>query len=79
MANDYVVRYGGETFTDRSDYMTEKEAHKFYDKIELTTSTTWKELLYEPLEEPEKQEIVRSDAVKVMDLGICKVAVPERG
>ena len=79
MADDYVVRFGGETFTDRSLYMTKKEATKFYDKLELNTSTTWKELLYEPLEEPEKQVIVRSDSVKVMDLGFCKIAVPERG
>ena len=78
MDNDYVVRFGGETFTDRSNYMTEKEAHKLYDKVKLNTSTTWKELLYEPLEEPEKQEVVRSDAVKVVDLGLCKVVVPER-
>ena len=79
MRYDYVVRFGGETFTNRTDYMTEKEAHKFYDKLELDISTTWKELLHEPLEEAEKQVIVKSDAVKVMDLGICKVAVPERG
>lgn len=79
MENDYVVRYGGENSVGRSDYMTEKEAIKFYDKVELNTSTTWKELLYEPLEEPEVQDVVRSDAVKVLDLGIGKIAVPERG
>ena len=75
---DYVVRYGGESFTQRSLYMTEAEAIKFYAKVELNTSTTWKEMLYEPLEEPEKQAVVRSDAVKVIDLGIGKVAVPVR-
>lgn len=78
MAEDYVVRYGGENSVNRSDYMTEKEANKFYDKLELNTSITWKELLFEPFDESDRQDILRSDTVKVVDLGICKLAVPER-
>lgn len=78
MEEDYVVRYGGETPVGRSDYMTEKEASKFYAKLDLSTSITWKELLHEPLEDLEVQEVIRYECVKVMDLGIGKIAVPER-
>lgn len=81
MNEDYVVRYGNDsTYMDRTDYMCKKEALKAYDKINLgnETSLTWKELLYEPLEEEGKQYIIKSDSVKIVDLGICKIAVPEK-
>jgi hypothetical protein len=74
---DFIVRYGGDNSIDRTDYMTEKEATKFYNKLELDTVTTWKELIQEPLDEPEVQRVVKQDSVKVVDLGIGKIAVPE--
>lgn len=77
MAQDFVVRYGGENSVGRTDYMTEKEATKFYNMLSLNTVTTWKELIHEPLDEPEVQRIVMSDSVKVIDLGLGKIAVPE--
>lgn len=78
MAYDYVIRFGGDGFMERTFRMTEREANRFYNKIELNTSITWKELWYEPLDDLKKQVIVRSDAVKVLDLGIGKIALPER-
>ena len=42
----------------------------------LNTRTTWKELLHEPLEDENVQEIIKSDSVKIVDLGICKMALP---
>lgn len=75
--DEYVVRYGNDgSFTDRSDYMDKDNAKRFYDKIKLDTNITWKELLYEPLDEEEGQYIIESDSVRVVDLGICKIAVP---
>ena len=75
--DDYVVRYGNDNeYVDRSDYMSKGQAEKFYNKIELNTRTTWKELLYEPLEKEDVQEIIKSDNAEIVDLGICKVAIP---
>ena len=75
--NDYVVRFGNDNgWVERSDYMSKEQAEKFYNKIELSTRTTWKELLYEPLEKEDVQEIIKSDSVKIVDLGICKMALP---
>ena len=74
--DDYVVRYGNDIgYVDRSDYMSKGQAEKFYNKIELNTRTTWKELLHEPLEDENVQEIIKSDSVKIVDLGICKMAL----
>lgn len=75
--DDYVVRYGNDIgYVDRSDYMSKGQAEKFYNKIELNTRTTWKELLHEPLEDENVQEIIKSDSVKIVDLGICKMTLP---
>ena len=74
---DYVVRFGNdEGYGERSDYMSKEQAEKFYNKIKLSIRTTWKELLYEPLEKEDVQEIIKSDNVEVVDLGICKVELP---
>lgn len=74
--DDYVVRYENDNgYVDRSEYMSKEQAEKFYNKIELNTVTTWKELLYEPLEDENVQEIIKSDSVKIVDLGICKMAL----
>ena len=56
--------------------MPKEQEKKFYNKIKLNMKITWKELLYEPLEKEEVQEIVKSDNVEIVDLGICKVALP---
>ena len=75
--NDYVVRFGNDNgYIERSDYMSKEQAEKFYNKIELSTRTTWKELLHEPLEDENVQEIIKSDSVKIVDLGICKMTLP---
>ena len=79
MNEDYVVRYGGDNgifSINRSDYMTKKDATKFYNSIKLDVSTTWKELLYEPLDISEKQEVIKRDEVRVVDFGMCKIPVP---
>jgi hypothetical protein len=74
---DYFIRYGSNTTINRSDYMTLKEAEKEYNRKQLNINTIWKELIYEPLEQEEVQNILKSDSVKVIDLGICKVIIPE--
>ena len=74
--DDYVVRYGNDNGVDRSDYMSKGQAEKFYNKIELNARTTWKELLHEPLEDENVQKIIKSDSVKIVDLGICKMVLP---
>lgn len=75
--DDYVVRFGNDNgYAERSDYMPKEQAEKFYNKIKLSVKITWKELLYEPLEKEDVQEIVKSDNAEIVDLGICKVALP---
>ena len=74
--DDYVVRFGNEMgYVERSDYISKEQAEKFYNKIKLNIRTTWKELLYEPLEKEDVQEIIKSDNVEIVDLGICKMAL----
>ena len=75
--NDYAVRYGGDGYCDtyRSDYMDKREALQFYDKIKLDTKTTWKELLYEPETRCNYQRAIKSDSVRVVDFGFCKMVV----
>lgn len=74
---NYFIRYGSDTTTNRSDYMTLKEAEKEYNRKQLDINITWKELIHEPLEEEDTQNILKSDSIKIIDLGICKVTVPE--
>lgn len=75
---DYVVRYGShEGNVARSDYMSKDNALKFYNTLELDNKTHWKELLYEPLDKEDVQEIIKSDSVKLVNLGICTIAIPE--
>jgi hypothetical protein len=77
MLYDVEVRFGNDNgYVERSDYMSKEQAEKFYNKIKLDIKTTWKELLYEPLEKEDVQEIIKSDSVKIVDLGICKMALP---
>lgn len=76
---DYVVRYGDDNGnTNRSFYMSKKGAKKFYSRLALGTETTWKELLHEPLSEEDSQYIIQSDSVRVVDLGLCKIALPNK-
>ena len=72
---DYIVRFGNNSSINRSDYMNEKDANKFYDKLKLDVNITWKELIHEPLDIPDKQEICRSDSVRVIDLGFTKFVI----
>lgn len=77
--DDYVVRYGDDSEkTNRSFYMPKAGAEKFYSELRLGVETTWKELLYEPLDEEDTQYVLKSDSVRVVDLGLCKVAVPNK-
>lgn len=75
---DYVIRYGNDNTTNRTDYMTLNKAEKEYNKIQLDVNTTWKELIHEPLEQEDVQNILKSDSVQIVDIGICKITVPER-
>ncbi len=77
MQNDYVVRYGNDSgYVERSDYMSKEQAEKFYNRIKLNIRVTWKELLYEPLEKEDVQEVIKSDSVEIVDLGVCKAVLP---
>ena len=72
---DYVVRSGNELSPNRSDYMNEADARKFYNNLKLDSSITWKELLYEPLNILDKQEILERDSVRVINLGFTKLVM----
>ena len=58
MSEDYVVRYGYENKTNRTEYTTQEKARKEFEKLKLDSSVTWAELLYEPLAEEETQILI---------------------
>lgn len=68
MQEDYVVRYGGDDWVKRSFYETKKNALKIYTSIKLDKKTRWKELIYEPLEDEERQDVILRDEVKVLSV-----------
>lgn len=82
-ADDYLVRYGGsgvewgELGYKAEMDLTYVKAVKFYDKLVLDAHTTWKELIYRPVDENRKQMLLRSDSVRTVDLGIGVIAVPD--
>lgn len=66
-AEDYFVRYGDRSgVIDRTFYDTLANISKAYDKIKLGLLVTWKELIFEPLDIPEHQEVIKDDEVTLI-------------
>lgn len=66
---DYYVKCGeSSACVYRSFYISKKEAEKEFNKIQLDDKVTWKELWFEPLEEQEKQILIKDEEVKITTL-----------
>lgn len=76
MLLDFVVRYGNDKETHRGFYDTYDDVMKEYNSITLDVNVTWKEILWEPLDKPDVQVIVKQDEVKVMEILGAKFVVP---
>ena len=55
---DYVLRYGAENTTNRTDYDTLPNIRKIFNKLKKDSSVIWAEILYEPLENEDVQELI---------------------
>ena len=65
---DFVVRYGNDTSTRRGFHDTYVNALKEFNSITLNAKTTWKQLIWEPLSEPDKQEVIKDECVKIIEI-----------
>jgi hypothetical protein len=76
--DDYVLRFGNQTETYRTDYGSLKDVQRIFDKKKKDSGCTWAEILYEPLfkkdktgeitEDKETQVIIDSFSKKVIEL-----------
>lgn len=64
---DYVLRYGGETSTNRTNYDTLPNIRKTFNKFKKDSSVLWAEILYEPLEKEDVQELIDEFEKPVID------------
>ena len=76
MLCDFVVRYGNSDLSARSYYMTYDEALKEFESVKLDLSTTWKEIIWEPLDREEVQVVMKEEEVKVIEIFGKKLVVP---
>lgn len=79
MLCDFVVRYGNDRMTARSFYDTYDQILKEFESIKLDLSTTWKEIIWEPLDKKEVQVVVKEEEVKIVEILGKKFVVPVRG
>jgi hypothetical protein len=57
---DYVMRYGNDIETNRTDYGSLNEIQKEFQKKKKDSSCIWAEILFEPLNVSDKQVIIDS-------------------
>ena len=68
MQCDFIVRYGNDNSVNRGFYDTYENAIKEYSSIKLDSNTTWKQLLWEPLDKLDVQKIIMEDSAKVLQM-----------
>lgn len=76
MLCDFVVRYGNRDLSARSYYMTYDQALKEFESVKLDLSTTWKEIIWEPLDRVDVQVVVKEEEVKIVEVLGKKFVVP---
>lgn len=72
---DYVLRYGNENTTNRTDYDTLQNIRKIFNKLKKDSSVTWAEILHEPLEKEDVQELIDEFEKPVIDFLGNKIVV----
>lgn len=75
ISEDYVVRYGYENKTNRTDYDTLPNAKKQFEKLKRDSGVTWAELLHEPLDDEDKQIVIDSFEKPVIEFLGQKIVI----
>ena len=65
---DFIVRYGNNNSVNRGFFDTYDQVIKEYDSIKLNADITWKQIIWEPLDRPETQFVIKQDEVTVMEI-----------
>ena len=76
MLCDFVVRYGNNTSVNRGFFDTYAQVEKEFNSIKLDVITTWKQLLWEPLDKPDTQVVIKEESVHVIEVLGTKFVVP---
>lgn len=76
MLCDFVVRYGNNNSVNRGFFDTYDQVMKEYDSIKLDEKITWKQIIWEPLNNPDKQVVIKEDSVRVIEILGAKLVVP---
>jgi hypothetical protein len=65
---DYVMRYGNDIETNRTDYDSLNEIQKEFQKKKKDSSCICAEILFEPLNIPDKQVIINSFEKEIINI-----------
>ena len=68
MLCDFVVRYGNDTSVNRGFFDTYTQVEKEFNSIKLNANITWKQILWEPLNRPNTQIILKEESVRVIEV-----------
>lgn len=81
--DDFIIRYGEYDFnaekegnTNRTFYMTFKDAYKQLNEMKTDNKTLWAQLIYENLYVTDHQEVIEEFEKEIIDLGLCKMLMP---
>ena len=76
MLCDFVVRYGNDTSVNRGFFDTYAQVENEFNSIKLDAKTTWKQILWEPLDKPDVQMVIKEESVRVIEVLGAKFVVP---
>lgn len=76
MLCDFVVRYGNDTSVNRGFFDTYAQVEKEYNSIKLDAQTTWKQILWEPLDKHDVQVVIKEDSIRIIEVLGMKIVVP---
>ena len=76
MLCDFVVRYGNDTSVNRGFFDTYAQVEKEFNSIKMDSKTTWKQILWEPLDKTDVQVVIKEESVRVIEVLGAKFVVP---
>ena len=65
---DFIVRYGNDTSVNRGFFDTYVQVEKEFNSIKLDVRTTWKQILWEPLDKPDTQVVIKEESIRVIEV-----------
>lgn len=65
---DFIVRYGNNTSINRGFFDTYAQVKKEFNSIKLDARTIWKQILWEPLDKPDVQVVIKEESVRVIEM-----------